>query len=816
MKIDKNSLLCSQQQLINKGYLESNSSWIICAPTGAGKTRMGEWALQKAATNGLRGVYLAPLKAIVEEKKREWEKGYPEFIMGLFTGETTRKTSQKSPKNEQWLLMTSEKLSSYLNNWKYHINWLSEIEVVVIDEFHLMSDPSRGRTVESLIGRIQRINPFVRFIALSATIPNTEKIASWLQAEAFVTEWRPVPLSHRIVKFRKPAEKIKLLITEVKKTTEQDGQVLVFVNSRRRSEHLAAQLMEAGFRADFYHAGLDSDHRQLRHQSMHQKRLDALISTSSLEMGVNFPARKVVVYDSYLFDGDRFGPIGIGRYLQFAGRAGRPGLDPTGEAVLFLPIWHKNPELYMTGIPEPVVSGLAGKRALEKEVMTEISTRLSISTAHLDTNFMSRSFLKLINAELLRKAGEKQEYLTATSLGRVATQMDVSPETIQILDNFFYQVPNPSRFDCLLSVCLCPELSPKLPFNFEQIDELGGLLTQIPSHLLDSKPERSLSLYPHQSQNKTLLASLKTALILMEHTTGDTLEELARRFDCYPLDISIIKKNAEWIFATASRVFAIRRRQEWYKKNDKKTTCPPSIHEMRINQLGVMIRHGLPLAACQLVNIRGIGPRRAMALYQQGVTSLAGMAETPIEKISHAIRLKTELCKKMKEDAMNHLSKEKDDRLNFFLEETPPAPLNMAINNWPEGVDPYRLRRSLDLQVTFISKECVRVEGGTEPHAIKINLTAQGFRHYVCDCADAVKGNLCKHVMRAKLEYGDGPELLYALKVFQHQSNLPFRYSVRQLWAQGAQLYALYEDKDGNRQGTRFLGRNAAAMRWSR
>ena len=129
MEIDKITLLHSQQQLINKGYLESKKSWIICAPTGAGKTRMGEWALQMAATAGRRGIYLAPLKAIVEEKNEEWAKRHPETLIGLYTGESTRNASQKSPKNEQWLLMTSEKLSSYLNNWKQHLKWLSEIDV---------------------------------------------------------------------------------------------------------------------------------------------------------------------------------------------------------------------------------------------------------------------------------------------------------------------------------------------------------------------------------------------------------------------------------------------------------------------------------------------------------------------------------------------------------------------------------------------------------------------------------------------------------------------------------------------------------------
>ena len=71
MKIDKTKLLHSQVQLIQAGFLESDRNWVICAPTGAGKTRMAEWALQQAALKGRRGIFLAPLKAIVEEKVLE-------------------------------------------------------------------------------------------------------------------------------------------------------------------------------------------------------------------------------------------------------------------------------------------------------------------------------------------------------------------------------------------------------------------------------------------------------------------------------------------------------------------------------------------------------------------------------------------------------------------------------------------------------------------------------------------------------------------------------------------------------------------------
>ena len=510
MKIDKNQLLKSQCQLLDAGFLESRCNWVICAPTGAGKTRMAEWALLQAASRGNRGVYLAPLKAIVEEKAADWVQRYPQHKIGLYTGETTRQTSRKHPVDETFLLMTSEKLSTYLSNWKRHLGWLAEIDVVVLDEFHLLGDPSRGPTVETLIGRMQRINPFVRFIGLSATVSNSAQLAAWLKAEEFVTLWRPVPLTHRIVRFGKVADKPNLLKREVGATTEQNGQVLVFVNSRRRSEHLALNLAEAGFRAAFYHAGLGIVDRTDRQNAMYERDIDVLVSTSSLEMGVNFPARKVVIYDSYVFNGNEFSALPVGRYVQFAGRAGRPGLDDTGESVLFLPKWHSDAEAYQRGITEPITSGLGTVRIIQKEIITEVASRLSISTDHLTVNFSNRSFRqategcsdlsghvdRLVDAGLLARRGEAERYLIETPLGRIASQMGVSPDTIQIFDRFYQNVPNPCLFDCILAACLCPELTPKLPFSFEQMDDIGDILVATSSHLMDAIPSATATLSP--------------------------------------------------------------------------------------------------------------------------------------------------------------------------------------------------------------------------------------------------------------------------------------------------------------------------------
>ena len=832
MEIDQTNLLESQKQLIQAGFLESNRNWVICAPTGAGKTRMAEWALQQSIAKGCRGVFIAPLKAIVEEKSNDWTERYPHFNIGLFTGETTRGGTSKKPRDENLLLLTSEKLAAYLHSWKRNLYWLSEIDVVVLDEFHLLGDASRGATLESLIGRLQRINPFVRFIGLSATIPNADQLAQWLNAKTFITTWRPVPLIHRIVRFKKAIDKPQLLENEVEETLREKGQVLVFVNSRRRSEQLAETMRQAGFNATFYHAGLDKNERSKRHGEMLNRHIDVLISTSSLEMGVNFPARKVVVYDSYVFNGERFGALPVGRYLQCAGRAGRPGFDTQGEAVLFVPKWHKDAEAYLSGIPDPVTSWFSILRPLQKEIITEVTTRLSISSDHLKTNFAARTFRektetplnldfqieKLLKAKLLKQSGENSRYLTETPLGRIATQMDVSPETILILDRFFDHVPGPTLFDCLLAICICPELTPKLPFYFEQIDYLADIITVISSNLLDSLPTSTNALHPGKLPTKTLLAAIKSAVVLMEHTTGQSLGSLAERFVCYPMDLSILKRNCDWMLATAQRIFAYRWRQAWILEGDEQSDekRPLCTHEKRLQQLIPMIKYGLPAETCELVKVKGIGPKRALALLTNDIKTLKELSIAPIESLTAAIGLRPRHCMTFQNSAKKILDQEAKSLPFDFPEEPSPISVNETIIDWPRHIDPYRLRRSLELTIIHRSDECLRVEGGTEPHTIQIFAAPDGNRIYECDCMDAAKGNLCKHVMRARLENGDCRELLTALQSLQQSKQKPLRYALANLWIQGADLYDRYEDRQVNYDGQRFIQRCVAAQRWDR
>jgi helicase len=819
MSFQKN-LFPSQVHLLEKGYLHSSCNWLICAPTGSGKTRMGEWALEQSVNKGYLAAYLAPLKAIVDERMDEWKKKYPELEIGLYTGETTRSGEHTSPKNESILLFTPEKLASYLQNWKKHLSWLAKLDTLVIDEIHLLGDPHRGATLEALIGRLQRINPFIRIIGLSGTLSNSEEIASWIKAQLFVTAWRPIPIEHRLRRFKKASDKQEILLEEVRTTLSEKGKVLIFVNSRRRSEQLVQWLREHNIKADYNHAGLARDQRMRSQQQMRQGKLDVMVSTSTLEMGVNFPARKVIIYDAYGFDGERFSPLSIQRYRQSAGRAGRAGFDEYGEAVLLLPIWHRDGERYLTADPEPVRSGLFSTQNLLKEILTEVAGRLSISEEHLEINFANRTlwrkqdgrqnlslYIKHLVLAGLIKEKEKGNYiyLSPTALGRVVMQMSLSPQTAGLLADFFQDYKSPTEYDLLLICCLTPEVTPKLGFNFEEIDQMADVLLGVPSALLDSKPDWLLQPGRHINEKK-LLSAIKCATVLYQHIQGENLEALAESYDCYPADLYLLKAHIGWILDAAPRIFSVLTLVST-PAEDKEAKPSPSNHEVIAQELKQMVEYGIPRHALGLITIKGIGAKRAQKLVVHNIFTPEQVLKTEAELLSEILKLRPRTIERILKDAA--ALKNKVISTPDILFKSVPKTCKKSLANWPADIDPYRLRRALELDIDHQSAEYLQISGGTEPHRVEITENAMRIRSYKCDCMDFQQGTVqCKHIIRARLEHSD-KQVLELLKQMANFKPDELRFSLGELWMKSGRTYDAFLERNVDYQGNKFLAKTA-------
>ncbi len=191
---------------------------LVSAPTGAGKTLVAEYAIADAVAKGRRCIYTSPIKALSNQKYRDFRDD-PEIDVGILTGDVTIHPTAKV------LIMTTEILRNSIFENPEH---LSEVEYVIFDEVHYMDDQERGSVwEESLIFAPESI----RFICLSATIPNVQELGAWLREirgpdmVVIQSSRRPVPLHHKLYTARSGPFELKVIDRVRKRELEAAGRM---------------------------------------------------------------------------------------------------------------------------------------------------------------------------------------------------------------------------------------------------------------------------------------------------------------------------------------------------------------------------------------------------------------------------------------------------------------------------------------------------------------------------------------------------------------------------------------------------------------
>ena len=232
-------------------YALDGKNIVLSVPTAGGKSLVAYLTIMHRLSSHRNGkaLYVVPLRALAREKYEElklFEK------LGFRIGISTGDLHESNPHLSRYdvIVCTSEKADSLL---RHGVNWLSRIVVLVVDEIHLIHDPTRGPTLEVIISRFKALNPRTQIVALSATIKNASELADWLDGKLISSDWRPVPLKEGVfyrdhIMFDDGSVR-KIENTQrnaVEKLVEESildgGQVLVFVNTRRSTVSLAKTL----------------------------------------------------------------------------------------------------------------------------------------------------------------------------------------------------------------------------------------------------------------------------------------------------------------------------------------------------------------------------------------------------------------------------------------------------------------------------------------------------------------------------------------------------------------------------------------------
>jgi len=408
-----------QQEAVDA--FDRGESVLVSAPTGAGKTVIAEHAIEAMLTHKQRMFYTSPIKALANQKFRDFGRRYGAENVGLLTGDLTIRPEAAI------VVMTTEVLRNMLYEGAGRVR---DLGCVVLDEVHYLQDPQRGPVWEEVLLNLPRE---VRTVSLSATVSNVDEFVDWLETVRGPTQLieertRPVPLRHEFAATHKESryiERVPLLKgsrisvqaekfrPERKKkrhpggnksrderrrrggrdrrstspwapprrtelvddlVADEVGPIIWFIFSRAGCDEAVEQCRRAGLRYttddeadelaqilhdatseidddDWYslalddwqesfeagiashHAGLIPAVKEAVEKAFARGLISAVFATETLALGVNLPARTVVIERLVKYNGESHEMLTPLEFTQLAGRAGRRGLDAEGTAI---------------------------------------------------------------------------------------------------------------------------------------------------------------------------------------------------------------------------------------------------------------------------------------------------------------------------------------------------------------------------------------------------------------------------------------------------------------------------------------------------
>jgi helicase len=682
-----------QAEAVERGVTEGESL-VASIPTASGKTLVATLAMLSAVeSRGGMALYIVPLRALASEKREEFEQFEAYGLdVGVSTGNYESDGGWLAGKDV--VVATSEKVDSLVRN---DASWLDDLSCVVADEVHLVDDAERGPTLEVTLATLRRLNPALQVVALSATVGNADALASWLDAELVDSTWRPIELrkgvhygdalhledgSQARLPVRRSEDQPAAIVRD---TLEEDGSTLVFVNSRNNAEAAARRLgttteefltpeeetdladlaaevrdvsdtdtsddlaaaVEQG--AAFHHAGLAREHRQLVEAAFRDRLVKVICATPTLAAGVNTPARRVIVRDWRRYDGSVGGmkPLSVLEVHQMMGRAGRPGRDPYGEAVLLAGGHDELDELferYVWAEPEPVESKLAAEPALRTHALSTVASGFARSRAELLDFFeetlyaqqtAGRDHLETVtddvvaylvaNGFLERTASG----LAATSLGHTVSRLYLDPmSAAEVVDGLRSLDGEPTALGLYHLVCRTPDMY-ELYLRSGDEEEYTMLAYEREGELLGRAPSE------FEEEFEDWLSALKTARLLEDWAGEVDEDELTDRYQVGPGDIRGKTDAAEWLLGSAESLAA-----------ELDLGVGSAVRRARRR-----VEHGVREELVELAAVRGVGRKRARRLFEAGIETPADLRGADKSVVLGALRDRPKTAETVLENA---------------------------------------------------------------------------------------------------------------------------------------------------------------------
>ena len=699
LKLSRLKSLNPMQKLALKKGLLKGKNLVVSSPTASGKTLLAEIAgLDLFKRRGGKMLYMAPLVALVSEKYQSFRKKY--FNEGIRIAMSVGDLDSSDPwlVDYDWILTSNEKTDSLI---RHGANWINDIGLIVVDEIHLLQDPSRGPTLEVTLTLLRKLVPHAQILALSATIHNAKELAKWLNAELVFSDYRPVKLYEGVaydskIKFLDKNgyelnEYLELSSSILLNTIKLGKHALFFVSTRRSAESLAEKLGKLAKnyvgRNDkqqleklseevrnvlevptkqcrrlsscvkngvaFHHAGLLFKQKKLIEDNFRNGLLKCIVATPTLAFGINLPAFRVIIRDAkryYPGIGSKFIPVL--EYKQFCGRAGRPQYDSFGESILLAKSEDDAQQFidhYILGEPEDIYSKLALEPVLRMHTLALIASGF-VNKEETLFDFFKGTFYAYQYKDISIIENKIKEILKLLiKFGfLVKKKKKIFPTRIGKRVSELYIDPLTAHH---FIQCLKRAMKIKTE-SFSYLHMISNTLEMKPFLSLrtgefkeiNDKIARSrfLQKVPEEwdLEFDEFMKSVKTAMMFEGWIEELTEDQILSQFKVTPGELYTRLRNADWLLYASQELSLLL----GFKKLLKD-----------LRKLRVRVKYGVKEELIPLVRLERVGRVRARKLYNSGLKRILDLRKIPLESLERiigpkiAVLIKKQLGEKFKE-----------------------------------------------------------------------------------------------------------------------------------------------------------------------